>query len=96
MRLSGRTLWLRYLRDGGVVGNWKEHPSFDTRLYTTFSELPLTSVTGMCSNSSPHDGVNVQEFAPVNHGIQAWTLWASGFVLETLIWGFSYWLGVGL
>ncbi len=53
------------------------------------SEPSLTSVTAM-RGVGPYEGVNVQELAPVDRGIQAWTFSASGFVLETLIWGFGY------
>ena len=41
-------------------------------------------------NASPQEGVTVQELAPVDRGIQAWTFCASAFVLETLVWGYSY------
>ncbi len=56
---------------------------------TSSSEPSLTSVTAM-HGVGPYEGVNVQELAPVDRGIQAWTFCASGFVLETVIWGFGY------
>ncbi|KAI1785384.1 MFS general substrate transporter [Ganoderma leucocontextum] len=38
----------------------------------------------------PDDGVTVQELAPVDRGVRAWTFCCCSFVLETMIWGFPF------
>ena len=38
----------------------------------------------------PDDGVAVQELAPVDRGVRAWTFCCCSFVLETMIWGFCF------
>lgn len=38
----------------------------------------------------PKEGVNVQELAPVDRGVQAWTFCFAGFVLEMMVWGFGF------
>ncbi|PIL34071.1 MFS general substrate transporter [Ganoderma sinense ZZ0214-1] len=38
----------------------------------------------------PDDGVIVQELAPVDRGVRAWTFCCCSFVLETMIWGFCF------
>lgn len=48
------------------------------------------SIAPAMHNVSPHEGVTVQELAPVDRGVQAWTFCVAAFVLETLVWGFSY------
>ena len=35
-------------------------------------------------------GVTVQELAPVDRGVRAWTFCFCSFVLETMIWGFCF------
>ena len=39
---------------------------------------------------APDGGVTVQELAPVDHGVRAWTFCFCSFVLETMIWGFCF------
>ena len=41
--------------------------------------------------SSPQEGATVQELAPVDRGVQAWTFCVAGFALEALVGGFGYW-----
>ena len=53
------------------------------------SEPSLASVPHM-HDASSQEGLNIQELAPIDRGIQAWTFCASGFALETLVWGFGY------
>ena len=36
------------------------------------------------------DGLTVQELAPVDRGIKAWTFCFCSFVLEMMIWGFCF------
>ena len=36
------------------------------------------------------DGLTVQELAPLDRGIKAWTFCFSSFVLEMMIWGFCF------
>lgn len=36
------------------------------------------------------DGLTVQELAPVDHGIRAWTFCFCSFTLEMMIWGFCF------
>ena len=38
----------------------------------------------------PQEGANVQELPPVDRGVGAWTFCAAAFVLEMMIWGFSF------
>ncbi|KAI9001276.1 MFS general substrate transporter [Trametes punicea] len=40
------------------------------------------------------DGVTVQELAPMDHGVRAWTFCFSAFVLEMVIWGFCFSYGI--
>lgn len=40
--------------------------------------------------TDPQDGTNVQELPPVDRGVRAWMFCASGFVLEMMVWGFSF------
>ncbi|EIW61883.1 MFS general substrate transporter [Trametes versicolor FP-101664 SS1] len=40
------------------------------------------------------DGVTVQELAPMDRGIRAWTFCFSAFVLEMMIWGFCFSYGI--
>ncbi|EJF56351.1 MFS general substrate transporter [Dichomitus squalens LYAD-421 SS1] len=42
----------------------------------------------------PQEGANVQELAPVDRGIQAWTFCGAGFVLEMMVWGFGFSYGI--
>ncbi|KAI0671132.1 MFS general substrate transporter [Trametes maxima] len=42
----------------------------------------------------PQEGATVQELAPIDRGIKAWTFCASGFVLEMMIWGFAFSYGI--
>ena len=46
------------------------------------------------------EGVTVQELAPMDHGVRAWTFCCCAFVLETMIWGFCFrwvldWMAIG-
>ena len=36
------------------------------------------------------DGVTVQELAPMDRGVRAWTFCFSAFLLEMVIWGFCF------
>ena len=38
----------------------------------------------------PQEGVNVQELPPVDKGFPAWSFCAASFVLEIMVWGFSF------
>ena len=38
----------------------------------------------------PNDGVTVQELAPMDRGVRAWTFCCCAFVMETMIWGFCF------
>ncbi|KAI0751441.1 MFS general substrate transporter [Daedaleopsis nitida] len=40
------------------------------------------------------DGLNVQELAPLDRGVKAWTFCFCSFVLEMLIWGFCFSYGI--
>ncbi|KAH9938770.1 MFS general substrate transporter [Epithele typhae] len=40
------------------------------------------------------DGPNVQELAPVDGGVQAWTFCACAFILEMMIWGYCFSYGI--
>ncbi|KAI0773965.1 MFS general substrate transporter [Fomes fomentarius] len=40
------------------------------------------------------DGLTVQELAPVDHGIRAWTFCFCSFMLEMMIWGFCFSYGI--
>ncbi|KAI0686604.1 MFS general substrate transporter [Earliella scabrosa] len=42
----------------------------------------------------PQEGANVQELPPVDRGVGAWTFCAAAFVLEMMIWGFSFSYGI--
>ncbi|KAI0770597.1 MFS general substrate transporter [Fomes fomentarius] len=44
--------------------------------------------------TDPQDGTNVQELPPVDRGVRAWMFCASGFVLEMMVWGFSFSYGI--
>ncbi|KAI0370193.1 MFS general substrate transporter [Pilatotrama ljubarskyi] len=41
-----------------------------------------------------NDGVTVQELAPMDRGVRAWTFCFSAFVLEMMIWGFCFSYGI--
>ena len=36
------------------------------------------------------DGLTVQELAPLDRGVKAWTFCLSSFLLEMIIWGFCF------
>ena len=40
--------------------------------------------------NSANDNVTVQELAPVDGGVQAWTFCFCAFILETVVWGFGF------
>ncbi|KAI0754563.1 MFS general substrate transporter [Daedaleopsis nitida] len=42
----------------------------------------------------PQEGANVQELAPVDRGVRAWTFCAAGFVVEMMVWGFGFSYGI--
>ncbi|KAI0741945.1 MFS general substrate transporter [Daedaleopsis nitida] len=42
----------------------------------------------------PQEGTNVQELPPVDRGFRAWSFCAAAFVLEMMIWGFSFSFGI--
>ncbi|KAI0373779.1 MFS general substrate transporter [Pilatotrama ljubarskyi] len=42
----------------------------------------------------PQEGATVQELPPVDRGLKAWTFCVCGFVLEMMIWGFSFSYGI--
>ncbi|KAI0694845.1 MFS general substrate transporter [Earliella scabrosa] len=42
----------------------------------------------------PQEGVNVQELPPVDKGFAAWSFCAASFVLEIMVWGFSFSYGI--
>ena len=42
----------------------------------------------------PQEGVNIQELPPVDRGMRAWMFCFSGFILEMMVWGFGFRLGL--
>ena len=40
--------------------------------------------------SEPGEGTTIQELAPVDRGLSAWTFCACGFLAEMFIWGFLF------
>ena len=38
----------------------------------------------------PQEGVNIQELPPVDRGMRAWMFCFSAFILEMMVWGFSF------
>lgn len=52
------------------------------------AQSSMTALRG--SATDPREGINVQELAPVDRGIRAWTFCISGFVLEMMVWGFGF------
>lgn len=62
---------------------------------TTPSDVELTSLDRQrneiaASSENPTSLVNVQELPPVDEGRKAWMFCFSGFMLESLVWGFGF------
>ena len=59
-------------------------------------QTPAASATYSAASSQAalqaalDDGLNVQELAPVDRGVKAWTFCFSAFVLEMMIWGYCF------
>ncbi|OSD08079.1 MFS general substrate transporter [Trametes coccinea BRFM310] len=45
-------------------------------------------------HSEPQEGTTIQELAPLDRGIRAWTFCACGFVVEMMVWGFLFSYGI--
>ncbi|RPD61848.1 MFS general substrate transporter [Lentinus tigrinus ALCF2SS1-7] len=62
---------------------------------TPASSAPLTALASPDAlQRAIHDNVNVQELAPIDGGIRAWTFCGCSFVLEMFIWGFCFSYGI--
>ncbi|TFK84966.1 MFS general substrate transporter [Polyporus arcularius HHB13444] len=67
---------------------------------STFDSTPAMSTKSngsrlaVLGRSEPHEGANVQELAPVDHGFGAWSFCACGFIAEMFIWGFLFSYGI--
>ncbi|KAI0635227.1 MFS general substrate transporter [Trametes polyzona] len=44
--------------------------------------------------SEPQEGATIQELAPLDRGVRAWTFCACGFVVEMMVWGFLFSYGI--
>lgn len=55
-----------------------------TRTLSAQSSIAALNVT------EPEDNTAIQELPPTDRGIKAWTFCASAFVIEMMIWGFSF------
>ncbi|KAK7686228.1 hypothetical protein QCA50_010448 [Cerrena zonata] len=63
------------------------------------SDVELTSLDWQrneiaASSEHPTSSVNVQELPPVDEGRKAWLFCFSGFMLESLVWGFGFSYGI--
>ncbi|CDO70615.1 hypothetical protein BN946_scf184748.g12 [Trametes cinnabarina] len=45
-------------------------------------------------HSEPQEGATIQELAPLDRGIRAWTFCACGFIVEMMVWGFLFSYGI--
>lgn len=59
------------------------------------TSTPATTYTRSSSRAAlhsqdPQEGATVQELPPIDRGIKAWTFCFSAFVLEMMVWGFSF------
>ena len=58
---------------------------------TPASSAPLTAhASPDALQRAIHDNITVQELAPIDGGIRAWTFCGCSFVLEMFIWGFCF------
>lgn len=58
---------------------------------TPASGAPLTAHASLDAlQRAIHDNITVQELAPIDGGIRAWTFCGCSFVLEMFIWGFCF------
>lgn len=61
----------------------------------TPSDVELTSLDRerneiVASSEQPTSSANIQELPPVDEGRKAWLFCFSGFMLESLVWGFGF------
>lgn len=55
------------------------------------STAPLSAASSQVAlRAALDDGLNVQELAPVDRGVKAWTFCACSFALEMMIWGYCF------
>ncbi|KAI0659207.1 MFS general substrate transporter [Cubamyces menziesii] len=45
-------------------------------------------------HAEPQEGTAIQELAPLDRGVRAWTFCACGFVVEMMVWGFLFSYGI--
>ena len=63
---------------------------------STFASTPAMSTRSdgshltVLGQSEPQEGVNIQELAPIDHGLGAWLFCICGFIAEMFIWGFLF------
>ncbi|KAI0672646.1 MFS general substrate transporter [Trametes maxima] len=69
--------------------------SSDLQAGTVLAEELRSASSGTAHHDSdPQEGATIQELAPVDRGIKAWTFCFAGFILDITVWGFSFSYGI--
>ncbi|EIW52382.1 MFS general substrate transporter [Trametes versicolor FP-101664 SS1] len=66
----------------------------DAKGTSTPATYTRSSSRAALHSQDPQEGATVQELPPIDRGIKAWTFCFSAFVLEMMVWGFSFSYGI--
>ena len=83
-------------RRSGEVPEQYELSTLDSGVPQSGQQTPTASATYSAASSQAalqaalDDGLNVQELAPLDRGVKAWTFCASAFAVEMMIWGYCF------
>ena len=90
------TVTTAQLRRSGEVPEQYELSTLDSGVPQSGQQTPTASATYSAASSQAalqaalDDGLNVQELAPLDRGVKAWTFCASAFAVEMMIWGYCF------